>query len=54
MTEWKEFVHPDFDEMRKRMKSATIFDGRNLYEPKQIRAAGFAYHSIGRAAVSPA
>jgi UDPglucose 6-dehydrogenase len=51
MTEWKQFVHPDFDEMRKRMKSALIFDGRNLYEPAHIRAAGFAYHSIGRASV---
>ncbi|HEV3340693.1 MAG TPA: UDP-glucose/GDP-mannose dehydrogenase family protein [Pirellulales bacterium] len=51
MTEWKQFVHPDFDEMRKRMKSALIFDGRNLYEPAHIRTAGFAYHSIGRASV---
>jgi UDPglucose 6-dehydrogenase len=53
MTEWKQFVHPDFDEMRRRMKSPVIFDGRNLYEPANIRAAGFAYHSIGRASVKP-
>jgi UDPglucose 6-dehydrogenase len=51
MTEWKQFVHPDFDEMRRRMKSPVVFDGRNLYEPAHIRAAGFAYHSIGRASV---
>jgi UDPglucose 6-dehydrogenase len=51
MTEWKQFVHPDFDEMRRRMKSPVIFDGRNLYDPPHIRAAGFAYHSIGRASV---
>ena len=53
MTEWKQFVHPDFDEMRRRMKSPVIFDGRNLYDPAHIRAAGFTYHSIGRASVRP-
>ena len=53
MTEWKQFVHPDFDEMRRRMKSPVIFDGRNVYEPTHIRAAGFTYHSIGRASVTP-
>lgn len=51
MTEWKQFQHPDFDEMRRRMKSPVIFDGRNLFEPSNIEAAGFAYHSIGRASV---
>ncbi|HVA46925.1 MAG TPA: UDP-glucose/GDP-mannose dehydrogenase family protein [Pirellulales bacterium] len=51
MTEWKQFVHPDFDEMRRRMKSPLIFDGRNIYEPAHVRAAGFAYESIGRAPV---
>ena len=53
MTEWKQFVHPDFDEMRRRMKDRVIFDGRNLYEPDQVRAHGFTYHSIGRASVRP-
>jgi UDPglucose 6-dehydrogenase len=53
MTEWKQFVHPDFDEMRRRMKSSVVFDGRNLYEPAHIRAAGFTYHSIGRSPVEP-
>ena len=51
MTEWKQFQHPDFDEMRRRMKSPVIFDGRNLYDPPHMQAAGFAYHSIGRASV---
>ncbi|MEX2121238.1 MAG: UDP-glucose/GDP-mannose dehydrogenase family protein [Pirellulales bacterium] len=54
MTEWKEFVHPDFDEMRRRMKSPVIFDGRNIYEPSQMTSHGFSYHCIGRSAVSPA
>ena len=53
MTEWKQFVHPDFDEMRRRMKEPVVFDGRNLYEPSHMAAAGFAYHSIGRAPVEP-
>jgi len=51
MTEWKEFLHPDLARMRKLMKSPTLFDGRNLYQPPQMKAAGFAYHSIGRASV---
>ena len=53
MTEWKQFVHPDFDEMRRRMKSHVIFDGRNIYDPSHVRAAGFTYYSIGRATVRP-
>jgi UDPglucose 6-dehydrogenase len=48
VTEWGEFRRPDFAEMRKRMTSPVIFDGRNLYDPKQMKAAGFTYHSIGR------
>jgi UDPglucose 6-dehydrogenase len=51
MTEWKEFLQPDFAHMRSLMKSPVIFDGRNLYNPSQMKAAGFAYHSIGRAPV---
>lgn len=51
MTEWKDFQLPDFERMRGQMKSPTIFDGRNLYNPSQMKAAGFTYHSIGRASV---
>jgi UDPglucose 6-dehydrogenase len=51
MTEWKEFLQPDFAQMRSLMKAPVIFDGRNLYKPEQMRAAGFVYHSIGRASV---
>ena len=47
-TEWKEFVHPDFDDMRQMMRQPVVFDGRNLYNPVRIRAAGFSYYSIGR------
>ena len=51
VTEWGEFRRPDFAEMRKRMKSPVIFDGRNLYDLKQMKSAGFTYYSIGRAPV---
>ncbi|OFW04526.1 MAG: UDP-glucose 6-dehydrogenase [Acidobacteria bacterium RIFCSPLOWO2_02_FULL_67_36] len=48
VTEWNEFREPDFGRMRKLMRSPVIFDGRNLYNPEQIRAQGFTYSSIGR------
>jgi UDPglucose 6-dehydrogenase len=48
VTEWKEFRSPDFDGMKRRMKQPLIFDGRNLYEPDVVRAAGFEHISIGR------
>jgi len=51
VTEWKQFLRPDLEEMKKRMKTPLIFDGRNLYEPAQMKEAGFSYHCIGRAPV---
>ena len=48
VTEWNEFREPDFDRMRKLLRSPVIFDGRNLYNPDHIRAHGFTYVSIGR------
>jgi len=48
MTEWKHFVHPDFDEMRQSMRQPVVFDGRNLYNPRRMKDAGFTYYSIGR------
>ena len=51
MTEWKEFLQPDFDQMRSLMRSPVIFDGRNLYSKSTMKSAGFVYHSIGRAVV---
>ncbi len=52
-TEWSEFRNPDFAEMHQRMASPVIFDGRNLYEPAQMKSAGFTYYSIGRVTVGP-
>ena len=48
VTEWKEFRSPDFEALQRRMKRPLIFDGRNLYEPDVVRAAGFEYVAIGR------
>ncbi len=47
-TEWKQFIHPDFAEMRRLMRQPVIFDGRNIYNPERLREAGFTYYSIGR------
>lgn len=51
LTEWNQFRHPDFTAMKKMMKEAVIFDGRNLYEAPALRKAGFKYFSIGRPVV---
>ena len=48
LTEWKEFRSPNFQELKHRMKSPIIFDGRNLYEPHLVRDRGFEYWAIGR------
>ena len=48
VTEWKEFRSPDFSVLRRLLKEPVIFDGRNLYDPSAVRAAGFHYHAIGR------
>jgi UDPglucose 6-dehydrogenase len=48
VTEWNEFREPDFARMRKQLRNPIIFDGRNLYNPEQLRAQGFIYSSIGR------
>jgi UDPglucose 6-dehydrogenase len=51
LTEWKHFINPDFKQLRKLMRGAVIFDGRNLYRPERMTEAGFKYYSIGRPAV---
>jgi UDPglucose 6-dehydrogenase len=48
VTEWKEFRSPDFARIKSSLKSAVIFDGRNLYEPELVKQAGLTYDSIGR------
>ncbi|HNV04093.1 MAG TPA: UDP-glucose/GDP-mannose dehydrogenase family protein [Vicinamibacterales bacterium] len=48
VTEWHEFLEPDFGKMRKLMKSPVVFDGRNAYSRDTMRAHGFTYYGIGR------
>jgi UDPglucose 6-dehydrogenase len=48
VTEWKEFRSPDFDLLREKLKARCIFDGRNIFDPALVRAAGLTYFAIGR------
>jgi UDPglucose 6-dehydrogenase len=48
VTEWKEFRSPDFAEIRQKLRLRLLFDGRNLFEPALVRAAGLEYFGIGR------
>jgi UDPglucose 6-dehydrogenase len=48
MTEWSEFHLPDFNRMAELMKGKVIFDGRNIYNPSDIKKLGFTYFGIGR------
>ncbi len=51
-TEWDEFRTPDFAEMKQRLSTPVVFDGRNLYNPQQMKEDGFSYYSIGRRPVN--
>jgi UDPglucose 6-dehydrogenase len=48
VTEWKPFRNPDFESIKKLMRTPVIFDGRNQYDPRQVRGLGFEYFGIGR------
>jgi UDPglucose 6-dehydrogenase len=48
MTEWLEFRSPDLQEVKALLKTPTIFDGRNLFDPREMKELGFKYQSIGR------
>lgn len=47
VTEWKEFKSPDFEEIKMRLKTPVIFDGRNLFRKKRLDELGFQYYQIG-------
>ncbi len=47
-TEWREFRSPNFAHLKAGLKQAVVLDGRNLYDPEQMREAGFVYDCIGR------
>jgi len=48
ITEWNMFKSPDFDRIKETLKTPVIFDGRNLFDPGEIRDKGFEYFGIGR------
>jgi UDPglucose 6-dehydrogenase len=48
VTEWHEFREPDWMKIKKAMRTPVIFDGRNIFNPEQLRGLGFTYHSMGR------
>jgi UDPglucose 6-dehydrogenase len=48
VTEWKQFRSPDFAMLKRELSDQVVFDGRNLYEPAEVEAAGLAYYGIGR------
>ncbi len=51
VTEWTQFRSPDFEELKRRLGQPLIFDGRNIYDPDTLRAAGFTLYSMGRPTV---
>jgi len=48
VTEWAEFREPDFGRIRRLMRGNAVFDGRNIFDPEQMRELGFYYEGIGR------
>jgi UDPglucose 6-dehydrogenase len=48
VTEWKEFRSPDFQRLKQLLRTPAIFDGRNLYDPAEVRQNGLEYYPIGR------
>ena len=48
LTEWKEFRSPDFEEIKSKLISPIIFDGRNQYNAFNLESKGFEYYQIGK------
>ncbi len=47
-TEWRQFRQPNFRRLRTELRSPVLFDGRNIWDPAQVRELGFTYYGIGR------
>ena len=47
VTEWEEFLSPDFDKLKTLLKAPVIYDGRNVYSAKDLEKLGFDYYQIG-------
>ena len=48
VTEWHEFRRPNLAKLKGMMKQPVVFDGRNVWDPEEMRAAGFTYYGMGR------
>ena len=52
VTEWKAYRSPDFGVLKAALKNAVIFDGRNLFDPRDMAELGIEYHGIGRSVLT--
>jgi len=50
VTDWNEYRHPDLARIKQELKRPIVVDGRNLYDPEQMRGLGVQYFSMGRTA----
>ena len=48
VTEWNEFKHLSLPRLKEAMRQPIIVDGRNIYDPEQMKALGFVYRGMGR------
>ena len=48
LTEWDEFRVPDFEKIKHLMKQKIVIDGRNIYDPSEMKKLGFKYKGVGR------
>lgn len=48
VTAWSEFINPDFYCLKKKMRRPVIYDGRNIYDPGELKEIGFEYYGVGR------
>jgi UDPglucose 6-dehydrogenase len=53
VTEWIAFRSPDFARLKRELRDGVVFDGRNVFDPKTVAAAGLTYYSIGRRPLTP-
>ena len=51
ITEWPEFRVPNYKVMDKLMNNKIVFDGRNIYDPEEMKEFGYTYYSIGRQSI---
>ncbi len=53
VTEWQDYRVLDLNQLGEKLGDRVVFDGRNLFDPSQLREAGFTYYGIGRGRATP-